>query len=121
MNETTHSISREKAIELVRGVIKDMQEIFGAFRASGRFELDLYLCRTVVAPGTFKLGVGSIDAAEAAGEHGSWVFFLDPLPSANYAHPCWYFFVDRDGSVRTHPAMWYPDGWYEQYDLVKND
>ena len=40
----------------------------------------------------------------------SWLFFVDEVPDANWAHPCQYIFVDMDGNIYTYSAKTPPSG-----------
>ena len=49
----------------------------------------------------------------------SFVFFVDDMPFANWAHPCRYVFIDYyTGNIIVKNAKIYPDKWEQDFTIV---
>ena len=75
----------------------------------------LYLSKEILRPGELSLQLGDIAPTEGPDTRGSWVGFVDLVPTQNWAHRCLYLFIDSDRRFREFPAQWYPVGLRELF------
>ena len=71
------------------------------------FRFDIHIDRRRFASGTrirnARGVVGEKVGIWSGASHPEWVYFVDDVPEANWAHPCRYVFVFDNDEIRTLP------------------
>lgn len=90
-------------------------EIVGEHTAGVELPTDavVWLSRRPLHRGEMHLAFGEL--SEQPRPEGSWVALIDLDPSATWAHPCLYLFVDADGVLRETRERWFPETWKRDF------